>query len=108
MRLILTPFYATILLHYIVTRSNQSMSVRTNIQMDEKDYAFIKSAYKEIRYRSISEYLRDAIAAKIEQDRKTLRQSKRIEAMEALAGVPYENAFESTARPRGRNQSLAS
>jgi len=70
------------------------MPVRTNIQIDEKDYAFIKSTYKKLRYRSISEYLRDAIAAKIERDRKTLREKKRIEAMEALAGVPYENAFE--------------
>jgi len=71
------------------------MPVRTNIQIDEKDYAFIKSTYKELCYRSISEYLRDAITAKIEQDRKILREKKRVEAMEALAGLPYENAFES-------------
>ncbi|MGA7874641.1 MAG: hypothetical protein WCA08_03180 [Desulfoferrobacter sp.] len=70
------------------------MPVRTNIQIDEKDYAFIKSAYKELCYRSVSAYLRDAITAKIEQDRKILREKKRVEAMEALAGLPHENAFE--------------
>lgn len=71
------------------------MPVRTNIHIDEKDYAFIKSTYKKLSYRSISEYLQDAITAKIEQDRKILRGKKRVEAMEALAGLPYENAFAS-------------
>lgn len=71
------------------------MSVRTNIQIDERDYAFIKGAYRDLCYKSVSAYLRDAIAAKIERDRKVLRTKKRIEAMEALAGAAYENAFES-------------
>ncbi len=71
------------------------MPVRTNIQIDAKDYAFIKSAYKELHYRSVSEYLRDAITLKIEQDRKIIRKKKRLAAMEALAGMPHENAFES-------------
>ena len=70
------------------------MPVRTNIQIDEKDYAFIQVACKELRYKSISEYFRDAIRAKIELDRKILRERKRVTAMEALAEAPCENVFE--------------
>ena len=43
----------------------------------------------------LSEYMREAINAKVKQDRKRLREQKRIAAMEMIGKAPCENLFES-------------
>ena len=71
------------------------MLIQTKIQIDPKDYEFVKKVYKDLHYKSLSEYIREAIKAKIKQDRKRLRAQKRIEAMEMIGKAPHENLFES-------------
>jgi Arc/MetJ-type ribon-helix-helix transcriptional regulator len=69
--------------------------IQTKIQIEPKDYEFIKKAYRKLHYRSLSEYVRDALAAKIKSDRKILREKRRIAAMTMLDGTRYENVFQS-------------
>ena len=71
------------------------MLIQTKIQIDPTDYEFIKKVYKDFRYKSLSEYMREAINAKVNQDRKRLREQKRIAAMEMIGKVPYKDLFES-------------
>ena len=71
------------------------MLIQTRIQIDPKDYEFVKKVYKDLRYKSLSEYMREAINAKVKQDRKRLREQKRIAAMQMIGEAPYENLFDS-------------
>jgi len=71
------------------------MLIQTKIQIDPIDYEFIKKVYKDFRYKSLSEYMREAINAKVNQDRKRLREQKRIAAMEMIGKGQYKNLFES-------------
>lgn len=71
------------------------MLVQTKVQIDKKEYEFIKQAYKELRYKSLSEYMRKAVHTKVEEDRKRLRELKRKAAMEMIGRASYENLFES-------------
>ena len=71
------------------------MLIQTKIQIDPKDYEFVKKVYKDLHYKSLSEYMREAINAKVNQDRKRLREQKRIAAMEMIGKAPYKNLFES-------------
>ena len=71
------------------------MLIQTKIQLDPTDYEFIKKVYKDFHYKSLSEYMREAINAKVNQDRKRLREQKRIAAMEMIGKAPYKNFFES-------------
>ena len=71
------------------------MLIQTKIQINPTDYEFIKKVYKDFRYKSLSEYMRKAIHAKVNQDRKRLREQKRIAAMEMIGKAPYKNLFES-------------
>jgi len=71
------------------------MLIQTKIQVDPTDYEFIKKVYKDFRYKSLSEYMREAINAKVNQDRKKLREQKRIAAMKMIGKAPYKNLFES-------------
>lgn len=71
------------------------MLVQTKVQIDKKNYDFIKKAYKELHYKSLSEYMREAINAKVQEDRKRLRNLKRMAAMEMIGKATYENLFES-------------
>jgi len=71
------------------------MLIQTKIQVNPKDYEFIKKVYKNLRYKSLSEYMREAINIKVNQDRKRLREQKRITAMEMIGKAPYKNLFES-------------
>jgi metal-responsive CopG/Arc/MetJ family transcriptional regulator len=71
------------------------MLVPTKIQIDEKVYKFIKQTHKKLHYKSLSEYMRTAVNNKVEEDRKRLRELKRIAAMEMIGRAPYENLFES-------------
>ncbi|WDN88598.1 hypothetical protein BuS5_01566 [Desulfosarcina sp. BuS5] len=71
------------------------MLVQTKVQIDAKDHNFIKKTYKGFRYRSLSEYMREAINAKVKEDRKRLREFKRMEAMEMIGRAQYDNLFES-------------
>ena len=69
--------------------------IQTKVQIDPKNYEFIKKAYKDLQYKSLSEYIREAVNAKVRKDRKRLRELKRIAAMEMLGRAQYENLFES-------------
>jgi len=71
------------------------MLIPTKIQIDKKIYEFIKKVYKKLHYRSLSEYMREAVNAKVEEDRKRLRELKRMAAMEMIGKAPYDNLFES-------------
>ena len=71
------------------------MLIQTKIQLDPKDYEFVKKVYKDLRYKSLSEYVREAINTKVKQDRRRLREQKRIAAMEMIGKAPHENLFES-------------
>jgi len=71
------------------------MMTQTKIQVDQDDYKFIKRIYKQLNYRSLSEYVREAIRAKVKVDQKKIREMKRSAAMEMIGKSPYENLFES-------------
>jgi len=71
------------------------MLIPTKIQIDKKNYEFIKQVYKELHYKSLSEYMRKAIHTKVEEDRKRLRELKRKAAMEMIGRATYDNIFES-------------
>lgn len=71
------------------------MLIQTKIQIDPKDYEFIKKTYKNLQYKSLSEYMRKAVNAKVQEDRKKLRELKRMAAMDMIGKVPYRNFFES-------------
>ncbi|MBC8176158.1 MAG: crotonobetainyl-CoA--carnitine CoA-transferase [Deltaproteobacteria bacterium] len=71
------------------------MLIPTKIQIDKKNYDFIKQVYKELHYKSLSEYMRKAVHSKVEEDRKRLRERKRKAAMEMIGRVTYDNIFES-------------
>ena len=70
------------------------MLTQIKVQIDPKDYEFIKKVYKDLRYRSLSEYMREAVNAKVREDRKRLRELKRMAAMEMIGKTPYDNLFE--------------
>ena len=44
--------------------------IQNKIQIDEKDFEFIQKAYKLLSYKSLSHYMREAIQAKVREDRK--------------------------------------
>jgi len=71
------------------------MLIPTKIQIDKKNYEFIKQVYKELHYKSLSEYMRKAVHSKVEEDRKRLRELKRKAAMEMIGRATYDNIFES-------------
>jgi Arc/MetJ-type ribon-helix-helix transcriptional regulator len=69
--------------------------IQSKIQIEEKDFEFIKKAYKDLSYKSLSQYMREAIQAKIREDRKKLKALKRSTAMAQIGRTRYENVFES-------------
>jgi metal-responsive CopG/Arc/MetJ family transcriptional regulator len=69
--------------------------IPTKIQIDKKNHEFIKQVYKELHYKSLSEYMREAVNTKVAEDRKKLRELTRMAAMEMIGKVPYDNVFES-------------
>jgi hypothetical protein len=69
--------------------------IQNKIQIDEKDFEFIKKAYKTLTYRSLSHYMREAIETKVREDRKKLKVLKRSSAMEQIGRGTYGNHFES-------------
>ena len=71
------------------------MMIQTKLQIPPKDYESIKKIYKKLNYKSLSEYIREAIKSKLKQDRKRLRDLKRKAAMEMIGKGPYANLFES-------------
>ena len=68
---------------------------QTKFQIDSEDYEFIKETHKQLNYKSLSEYIRQAIKEKIKTDQKRLRELKREEAMEMIGKGTYENLFDS-------------
>ena len=73
------------------------MLIQTKFQIDRGDYAFIKTAHKTLNYKSLSEYMREAVHFKVEADRRRVREVKRYKAMEMIgkSSNTYENIFES-------------
>lgn len=71
------------------------MMVQTKVQIDRESYEFMKKSYRKLNYRSLSDYVRDAVNLKIREDRKRVRELKRAEAMETIGRAPVENLFES-------------
>ena len=71
------------------------MMIPTKIQIDKESYEFIKRVHKTLHYRSLSEYIREAVRDKVEKDRKRLRELKRKTAFEMIGKASYENIFES-------------
>jgi Arc/MetJ-type ribon-helix-helix transcriptional regulator len=71
------------------------MLIPTKIQIDKKNYEFIKQIHKELHYKSLSEYIREAVNAKVKKDRKKLRELKRKTAIEMIGKASYDNVFES-------------
>ncbi len=69
--------------------------IQTKFQIDQKDYEFIKKMHKDLHYRSLSEYIREAVNTKVKEDCKKLRELKRMEAMKMIGKTSYENLFES-------------
>ena len=70
------------------------MLIQTKIQIEPEHYDFIKKVYKELNYKSLSEYMRQAVKAQVREDRKRLRAIKRQQAMEMIGQGPYPNHFE--------------
>ncbi|OGP49048.1 MAG: crotonobetainyl-CoA--carnitine CoA-transferase [Deltaproteobacteria bacterium RBG_13_43_22] len=70
------------------------MLVQSKFQIEKKDYEFIKKAYRQLSYKSLSEYIREAINNKIKEDRKKIRDLKRLKAMEMINQENHDNAFE--------------
>ena len=71
------------------------MLIPTKIQIDKKNHEFIKQVYKDLHYKSFSEYVREAVNAKVRKDRKRIRELKRMAAMEMIGRSQYNNFFES-------------
>jgi len=69
--------------------------IQSKIQIDEKDFEFIRQACKDLSYKSLSEYMREAIRAKIREDRKKIKALKRNQAMAQIGRARHENLFES-------------
>ena len=69
--------------------------IQAKFQIGQEDYEFIKKVYKDLRYKSLSEYMREAVNAKVREDRKRLRELKRNAAMEMIGKAPYDDLFES-------------
>lgn len=72
------------------------MLVQTKVQIDRETYDFMKNRYRQLNYRSVSEYIRDALNLKIKEDRKRVRELTRAEAMEAIGRAPAGDFYEST------------
>jgi len=53
------------------------MLVPTKIQLDKAHYEFIKLACRDLHYRSLSDYVRQAVENKMKEDRQRLRAKKR-------------------------------
>ncbi len=70
------------------------MFVRAEVRLDKENVEFIKKTHKELRYRSLSEYIGDALIAKIKVDRKKVRAIRRTAAMAMLGVTPSDNLFE--------------
>ena len=74
---------------------HQWVKVTQKIQLEEKDLDFIEAVFSILDYKTKSEYMREAILAKIHDDKKKLREMKCREAMEAYGEETTDNVFES-------------
>ncbi len=68
--------------------------ISQKVQLEESDVEFIRRACKLLRYRSRSQYIRDAIKDKIRADRARLRESRRQKAMQAYGEDEFDRPFE--------------
>jgi Arc/MetJ-type ribon-helix-helix transcriptional regulator len=68
--------------------------IQSKIQIDEKDFEFIKKNFKALSYKSLSHYMREAVRAKVREDRKRWKAIQRSLAMEQIGRGNHENHFE--------------
>jgi hypothetical protein len=71
------------------------VKIQTKIQIDPENYEFIKKFHKDLSYRTLSEYMREAVNAKVKEDRKRIREKRRIRAMQMIGESACDNLFES-------------
>lgn len=71
------------------------VKVTQKVQLEKHDLEFIEAVFSIFDYKSKSEYMREAILAKIRDDKHKLREMKCREAMESYGEAPVENVFES-------------
>jgi hypothetical protein len=71
------------------------MLKQTKIQIEPENYYFIKNSFRYLNYNSMSEYVREAVNAKVHEDRRKIRELKRTQAMEMIGKTTYKNLFES-------------
>ena len=69
------------------------MLIPTKIQLDKAHYDFIKLACRDLHYKSLSDYVRQAIEKQDERGSKTASGKRRQAAMEMIGAEP--NVFES-------------
>ena len=72
------------------------MLIPTKIQLDKAHYDFIKLACRDLHYKSLSDYLSQAVENKMKEDRSRLRAKKRQAAMEMIGTEALVNVFESS------------
>jgi hypothetical protein len=53
------------------------MLKQTKIQLEPENYYFIKETFRVLNYKSLSEYIREAVNAKVHEDRRKLRELKK-------------------------------
>jgi Arc/MetJ-type ribon-helix-helix transcriptional regulator len=70
------------------------MLLQKKVQIAEEDWGFIDKATRLLNYKSKSEYMRQAILEKIQNDKRKLREMKRQLAMKGYSGTDFENIFE--------------
>ena len=71
------------------------MLIPTKIQLDKVHYDFIRLACRDLHYKSLSDYGRQAVENKMKEDRSRLRAKKRQAAMEMIGALHHENVIES-------------
>ena len=60
------------------------MLKQTKIQLEPENYYFIKDAFRVLNYNGLSEYVCEAVNAKVNEDRKKIRELKKMQAMEMI------------------------
>jgi len=78
-----------------INTGKEDMMIQAEVQIEPESYYFIKKVYKDLKYKSLCEYVHDAINIKVDKDRKKLRELSRIQAMELIGKASYDNFFES-------------
>jgi len=69
--------------------------ILAKMQLNLKDYTFMKKSYKELKYRYPRDYILWVVRAQTKEDRMKLRKLKRERAMKMIGQIGLEIVFES-------------